>query len=187
MISPAERAASDVFHDLPPESRDVIQEWLSIGHNMRDAILRSNALGSGPLMTPRDAWKEDLRINGYREAAEHESNHAVVAYALGLNVKSAKISEDGEGECTYVKGTKLQRAIILMAPQLWIDRFCRDSFPYGAKGLKSDNRGLAEIGDVLILREAMDHCMAILRQNRALVLAANIRTAESALAIGQCA
>jgi hypothetical protein len=52
-----------------------------------------------------------------------------------------------------------------------IDRFRSDYFVYGAKGLKADHRALAEISDVFILREAMDDCMEILRQNRAIVLA----------------
>jgi hypothetical protein len=165
------RAAREVFHDLPSRSQSVVLEWVTLGHDLYDALLASNVLGKGEPVTPRDARREELRINDRREAAEHEAAHAVVAYALGLNVKSAKISEDGEGECTYVKGTTLQRAIILMAPALWIDRFRRDQFPYGAKGLKADNRGLAEIGDTFVLREAWDHCMEILRQNRAILLA----------------
>jgi hypothetical protein len=171
MISSTERAASEVFLSLPLESRDVIREWLVRGHNMRDAILRSNALGSGALITLRDARREELRINDRREAAEHEAAHAVAAQALGLDVKFAKINADGNGECTYVKGTKQQRAVILMAPELWISKFRQDAFPYGPTGLKGDHRALAAIGDAFVLRAAMDHCIEILKQNRAIVLA----------------
>jgi hypothetical protein len=57
MISSAERAANEIFIDLPLESKEVVREWL-VGHNMRDAILKSNVLGSGPLVTPRDARRE---------------------------------------------------------------------------------------------------------------------------------
>jgi hypothetical protein len=99
MISSAERAANEIFIDLPLESKEVVREWL-VGHNMRDAILNSNVLGSGPLVTPRDARREELRMMDRREAAEHESAHAVAAQALGLDVKHAKISADGAGECT---------------------------------------------------------------------------------------
>lgn len=173
IIVSSEQATRDIFVDLPWQAKDVVRQWLATnGNNLRDALIRSNALGIGELITPRDARREELRKNDYRQAAEHEAAHAVVAQALGLNVKHAKIFENGGGgECIHAKGTRLQEAIILMAPELWINRFRRDQFPSGAKGLKSDNSGLIEIGDKLILRNAMDHCMAILRQNRALMLA----------------
>jgi hypothetical protein len=164
-------AAREVFHNLPWQSKDVVREWLAIGHDLRDALISSNVLGTGELVTPRDARQEQLRKMARRESAEHESAHAVAAQALGLDVRHAKISADGSGECTYAKGAKLQRAIVLMAPELWIDRFRSDYFVYGAKGLKGDHRALAEIGDEFILRDAMDHSMAILKQNRAIVLA----------------
>jgi hypothetical protein len=166
------RAAAEIFYDLPWQSREVVREWLAIGHDLRDALLSSNVLGSGPLVTPRDVRQEQLRKMDRRESAEHEASHAVAASALGLKVESAKINADGSGQCVFAKGgTKLQRAIVLMSPELWIERFRRDAFPYGAKGLKGDHRALAEISDAFILREAMDHSMAILKQNRAIVLA----------------
>ena len=175
MISAAERAAVDIFYnDLTSETKDVVREWLVRGHTMRDAILRSNALGKkGELVTPRNARREEQRLMDIRQAAEHESAHSVAAQALGLPVKYAKINADGNGgECVFTKGgTKLQRAIVLMAPELWITRFRTDYFVYGAKGLEDDHRGLIEIGDRFVLREAMDHAMAILKQNRAIVLA----------------
>jgi hypothetical protein len=172
MISPSERAAWEVFYTLPAQSRSVVREWLPrLGNNLRDALLSSNVLGTGELVTPLDARRDELRKNSKREAAEHEASHCVTARALGLEVKSARIADDNSGSCVHVKGTKLQNAIVLMAPELWIDRFRRDQFPYGPTGLKADHRELAAIGDIFVLRQAMDHCMAILRQNRALVLA----------------
>ncbi|MBV9651688.1 MAG: hypothetical protein JO296_16345 [Pseudonocardiales bacterium] len=138
---------------------------------MRDALLNSNALGKGELRTPRDARREELWKNDKRQAAEHESAHCVAAQALGLDVRYARIADDNSGTCVHVKGTKLQNAIVLMAPELWIDLFRKDQFPYGPTGLDNDHRRLAEIGDSFILREAMDHCIKILKQNRAIVLA----------------
>jgi hypothetical protein len=167
----SERGAREVFHDLSWQQKNVVGEWLAAGHDLPDAILNANALGTGELVTPRDARRDRLRIADRQEAAEHESAHAVAAQALGLDVQSAKIAEDGSGECVHVKGTRLERAIVKMAGELFIDRFRKDVFPYGAKGLESDHRALAAIGDVFILRSAMDHCMAILKQNRAIVLA----------------
>ncbi len=172
MISPSERAAWEVFYTLPAQARSVVREWLPLlGNNLRDSLLSSNVLGTGELVTPLDARRDQLRKNRKREAAEHESAHAVTARALGLEVQSARIADDNSGECVHVKGTKLQNAIVLMAPELWIGTFRRDAFPYGPTGLKADHRELAKISDVFILRQAMDHCMAILRENRALVLA----------------
>jgi len=172
VITASERAAREVFYDLPYEARAVVQEWLATGHDLRDALIRSNALGSGELRTPRDARREELWHHDQREACEHEASHAVAAQALGLDVRSAKINVDGSGVCTYAKGgTKLQQAIVLMAPSLWIGRFRSDVFPYGPKGLKSDHRKLAEISDEFIIREALGHCMEILKQNRAILLA----------------
>lgn len=165
------RATAEIFVDLPWQSKDVVREWLAVGHDLRDAILRSNALGKGELITPRDARQEELQIMDRREACEHEASHAVVASALGLKVKSARIAADNSGSCVHVKGTELQNAIVIMAPELWIDQFRTDAFPYGAKGLKADHRALAEIGDALVLREAVKHCIEILKQNRAIVLA----------------
>jgi hypothetical protein len=104
----------------------------------------------------------------------------VAASALGLDVKFAKIDDDNSGSCVHVKGSDLQNAIVIMAPELWIDRFRKDQFPYGASGLKADHRDLAEISDVFILRKAMSHCMAILSQNMAIVLA----TADQILKYG---
>jgi hypothetical protein len=167
----SDRAAWEVIHDLPAQPRSAVREWLARGHSPRDALLEANALGNGPLVTPRDKRREELRKNDRREAAEHEAAHAVTARALGLEVKSAKIAEDNSGSCIHVQGTKLESAIVLMSAELWIDRFRRDQFPYGPTGLKADHRELAAISDVFILRRAMDHGMAILRQNRALVLA----------------
>jgi hypothetical protein len=167
----SERGAREVFHDLSWQQKNVVSEWLAAGHDLPDAILNANALGTGELVTPRDARRDRLRIADRQEAAEHESAHAVAAQALGLDVQSAKIAEDGSGECVHVKGTRLERAIVKMAGELFIDRFRKDVFPYGAKGLEGDHRALAAIGDVFILRSAMDHCMAILKQNRAIVLA----------------
>jgi hypothetical protein len=161
-----------VFYELPAQARSVVREWLPfVGHDLRDALLSSNVLGTGELVTPKDKRRQDLRKNERRQAAEHEASHCVAARALGLDVHSARIADDNSGSCVHVKGTPLQNAIVLMAPELWIDRFRRDQFPYGPTGLKADHRELAAISDVFILRSAMDHCLALLRQNRALVMA----------------
>ena len=139
MISPSERAAWEVFYTLPAQARSVVREWLPLlGNNLRDSLLSSNVLGTGELVTPLDARRDQLRKNRKREAAEHESAHAVTARALGLEVQSARIADDNSGECVHVKGTKLQNAIVLMAPELWIGTFSRDAFPYGPTGLKAD-------------------------------------------------
>ena len=116
VISPAERAAREVFYDLPLESRSVVREFLAMGHDMRSAILASNALGGDDqLRTPRDARQEDLKILDRKETAEHESAHLCTAAALGLEVYSAKINPDGTGECagesSFAKdGNRLERA-----------------------------------------------------------------------------
>jgi hypothetical protein len=94
----------------------------------------------------------------------------MAAAALGLDVKFAKIDDDNSGSCVHVKGTKLENAIVIMAGEIWIDRFQRDAFPYGPTGLKADHRDLAEISDVFILRQAMKYCVEILKQNREFVL-----------------
>lgn len=164
------RGAKEVFHDLPWQTKDAIREWVATGHDLPDAIVNSNALGSGPPITPREARHEALRINRRREAAEHEASHAVAAHALGLDVRSASIADDNSGSCVHVQGTKLESAIVLMAPEIWIDRFRRDRFPYGPTGLKADHRALAEISDELILRRAVGHCIELLKQNRAATL-----------------
>jgi hypothetical protein len=177
----SERGAREVFHDLSWRQKDVVSEWLAAGHDLPDAILGSNVLGQGEPVTPREARWQQLRIRDKKENSEHEAAHAVVAAALGLDVISAKISEDGSGECTYVKGTKLQTATVRMAGELWIDQFRAQQFPYGAKGLEGDHRALAAIGDVFILRSAMAHCTAILSQNREIVLG----TAAQILKYGQ--
>jgi hypothetical protein len=171
MMSPSDLGAREVFLDLPWQHKDVVTAWLALGHHLRSAIVNSNVLGKGEPVTPRDARRAELRINDRREAAEHEAAHSVAASALGLKVESARIADDNSGSCVHVKGTKLDNAIVIMAPELWIDRFRRDQFPYGPTGLKADHRDLAEIGDVFILRAAMDHCMALLSQNRGFVLA----------------
>lgn len=169
-VSPG-RAEREIFAELPWPHKDVVRQWLALGHDLRSAIVNSNVLGTGEPITPLDAHRRALRANDKREASEHEAAHCVAAAALGLDVKSAKISDDGSGECTYVKGSKLETAIVRMAGELWIGRFCAQRFPYGAKGLEGDHRALAAIGDVLILRKAMDHCMSILSQNREIILA----------------
>jgi hypothetical protein len=139
---------------------------------MRDALLRSNALGPGDLVTVQDADHEERRIRDRRELAEHESAHGTVAAALGLRVKSLRIADDQfDGECAHVGGTPLENAIVTMAGELWVDKFRKAEFPYGPHGLQSDHEALSEIGDVLILRTALGHCMEILKQNRAIVLA----------------
>src|SRR5947209_3975402 len=142
----SERGAREVFRDLPWRQKDVVSEWLAAGHDLQSALLESDVLGQGEPITPREARWQALRANDKREASEHEAAHAVVAAALGLDVISAKISEDGSGECTHVKGTKLQTATVRMAGELWIDQFRAQQFPYGAKGLEGDHRALAAIG-----------------------------------------
>jgi hypothetical protein len=178
----SERGAREVFRDLPWRQKDLVREWLASGHDLPDALLSSNVLGQGELLTPRESRWQALRANDKREVAEHESAHCVVTAALGLDVISARIFEDGSGECTHVKGTKLQSATVRMAGELWIDQHRGKSvFPYGAKGLEGDHRALAAIGDVFILRSAMAHCTAILSQNREIVLG----TAAQILKYGQ--
>jgi hypothetical protein len=164
------RGAREVFHDLPWQHKNIVGEWLATGHDLPDALLSSNVLGTGEPITPLDAWREELRANDRQQTAHHEAAHSVAAYALGLKVQSAKIKEDGSGSCIHTQGTKLQNAVVIMAPELWIGRFRRDLFPHGPTGLKADHRALAEIGDTFILRTAMDHCMEILKQNREIVL-----------------
>jgi hypothetical protein len=177
----SERGAREVFHDLTWRQKDVVSEWLAAGHDLPDAILGSNVLGTGEPITPREARWQALRANDKREVAEHEAAHCTVAAAVNLDVISAQIFEDGSGECTHVKGTKLQTATVRMAGELWIDQFRAQQFPYGAKGLEGDHRALAAIGDVFILRSAMAHCTAILAQNREIVLG----TAAQILKYGQ--
>src|SRR5262249_45674953 len=137
-ITASERATRQVFHELPWQSRDVVREWLAVGHSLRDALIRSNVLGSGPLLTPRDARQQELWANDKREACEHEASHAVAAHALGLAVNYARIGPDHSGICNFTRGTKLQNAIITMAPEIWLTYFRKDVFPYGPTGLKSD-------------------------------------------------
>lgn len=168
----ANRAATELYLDLPWQSRAVVDKWRALGHDMVDSLLQSNAIGAGELVTPQEARAEENRKRHRRQQAEHESSHAVVAEALGLRVKSAKIIGDG-GECIHTKGTKLEEAIIAMAPQIWIEKFRSDVFIYGARGLEDDHATLAELGcDKFFLRQAMDHCYEILRQNSAQILAA---------------
>lgn len=116
----SDRAARAVFADLPWQTRDVVGQWMATGHNLRDSIVNSNALGSGGLITPRDARQEDLQILDRREAAEHEASHLCTAQALGLNVHFARIRADGSGECTFAQSgsSRLERAIVLMAPEI---------------------------------------------------------------------
>jgi hypothetical protein len=139
------RGAREVFHDLPWQQKNVVGEWLAAGHDLRSAIVRSNVLGTGEPITPLDAWREERWASDRQQTAEHESAHSVAASALGLKVQSAKIKEDGSGSCVHSNGTKLQNAIVIIAPELWIGRFRRDAFPHGPTGLKADHRALAEI------------------------------------------
>jgi hypothetical protein len=167
----SERGAREVFHDLSWQHKNVVGEWLvTNGNDLPDAILKSGVLGTGEPITPLDAWREELRAMDRQQTAHHEAAHSVAASALGLKVHSATIKEDGSGSCIHTLGTKLQNAIVIMAPELWIGRFMRDLFSHGPTGLKADHRALAEIGDTFILRTAMDHCMEILKQNREIVL-----------------
>jgi hypothetical protein len=169
-VPQSDTAARQVFDSLPSQVQDVVRQWVRIGYGLHAALLESGAL-TDEILTPADARHRDLRINRQRQAAEHEAAHAVAAHALGLKVHHTKIREDGSGECSHAQGTKLQHAIVIMAPEIWINQFRRDQFPYGAEGLKLDHRDLAEIGDVLILRSAMTHCIEILKQNSAVLLA----------------
>ncbi len=172
MISTSERRARQVYASLPRREKDVVREWLVTGHGLLDAILNSNVLGSGQPITPRDARRKALYENDQRQAAEHESAHLCVAAAVGLDAKFATISPDGSGECGFGKGgTPIQRAATLMAPEIWINKFRRDSFPNGAKGLKGDHKALS-IYDVFVMRKAMDLCIDVLRDRRAIILAA---------------
>lgn len=172
MISPAERAARQVYANLSSRESYVVREWLATGHNMRDAILASNALGTGELRTPADALREERYARDKRQASEHEAAHLCVASAVGLDAKYATISPDGSGECGFAKGgTPLQRATVLLAGEIWINKFRRDAFPNGAKGLKGDHKALS-IYDVFVMRRAMDLCIDVLRDRRAIILAA---------------
>jgi hypothetical protein len=167
-----DRGAAEVFYSLPTNAQTVVLQWVALGHDLRDALLRSNALGPGDLVTVRDAMHAERCQRDRRELAEHESAHGVTAGALGLRVQHLRIADDHfDGECVHIGASPLENAIVLMAGELWIERFRHSEFPYGPHGLKEDHRALSEIGDVLILREAMGHCMEILKQNRAIVLA----------------
>jgi hypothetical protein len=139
---------------------------------MRDALLKSNVLGVGEPMTPREARDKELETMHLREIAEHEAAHAVAAEALGFKVSSARMENENSGYCRYAKGgTTLEDAIITMAPEVWLTRFRRAEFPYGPRGLQPDHRELAKIGDRVLIREAYEHCRELLRQNSAFVLA----------------
>jgi hypothetical protein len=169
-MPPSDSASREIFGDLPWRAQDTVRQWINLGYPLRAALIESGAL-TNELLTPKEARHRDLRINRQRQSAEHEAAHAVAAHALGLKVHHTKVREDGSGECSHAPGTKLQDAIVLMAPEIWINQFRRDQFPYGAEGLKLDHEALAEIGNVLILREAMTHCVEILKQNSAELLA----------------
>lgn len=179
-VSPG-RAEREVFTELPWQHKDLVSEWLAAGHDLHSALLESNVLGQGEPITPRQARAAEWFQRDQQEVSEHEASHCVVAAALGLDVISAKIADDGSGECTYVKGTKLQTAIVRMAGEIWIDQFRKSEFPYGAKGLEGDHRALAEISDAFVLRRALVHCTAILSTNREIVL----DTATQILKYGQ--
>ncbi|PZS14118.1 MAG: hypothetical protein DLM60_19660 [Pseudonocardiales bacterium] len=161
-----------MFASLTLRQQDVVRQFLTQGLNMHDAILASNALGTGELRTPRDALREERCARDKRQAAEHEAAHLCVATAVGLDAKYATICPDGSGECGFSKGgTPIQLAATIMAPEIWINKFRRDAFPNGAKGLKGDHRALA-IYDVFVMRKAMDLCIDVLRDRRAVILAA---------------
>lgn len=169
----ANRAAMELYLDLGWEAQEVVREWLATGHELVDALLQSNAMGTGDLITPRQARANESRTRNRRQTAEHEAAHATAALALGLQVRYAKIIDEGEGECSYIPGTQMENAISLIAPECWITQLRRDAFPYGATGLKCDHRKLADVslGDRVLLREAWGHTMEILRQNSAWLLA----------------
>ncbi|MDQ2880486.1 MAG: hypothetical protein M3Y48_04280 [Actinomycetota bacterium] len=171
-IAASERAARQIYANLTLRQQEVVRGWLAQGHDMRDAILDSNILGTGELRSPRDALRQQRYQSDQRQSAEHEASHLCVATAVGLDGKYATISPNGSGECGFSKGgTPIQRAATIMAPEIWINKFRRDAFPNGAKGLKGDHRALA-IYDVFVMRQAMGLCIEVLRDRRAIILAA---------------
>jgi len=106
------------------------------------------------------------------KTCEHEAAHAVVATALGLQVRELRVDhprQDIGGNCRYwVTGMQqFEEAVLLAAPQLWIERFRADRYPDGDEfGSSYDqvkithwvhNSGVTDdIDEVLIVRRAIE-------------------------------
>jgi hypothetical protein len=185
----SEQIARKAFADLPARSRSVVLEWRQRGVDWCTAMLSSNALGRGALITPDEAERQADRESFYqqllewqihlspptqesrrRESAEHEAAHTIVAQALGLPVRFTRIGADHSGSCVYTSGTELQNATVTVAGELWIDRFRGFEHPNGPTGCGGDRKVAAQV-DEFILRKARNDCMKLLKENRAIVLA----------------
>lgn len=185
----SEQIAKAAFDELPARSKQIVREWRQAGHDWCTSLLSSNALGRGALITPDESEQQADRERFYaqllqwqnhlspptpesrrRESAEHESAHTIVAQALGLPVRFARISADHSGSCVHGSGSELENATVVVAAELWIERFRGYEYPNGPTGCAGDRKAAAAI-DELILRKARDNCMAILRDHRAVVLA----------------
>jgi hypothetical protein len=185
----SEQVAFKIVKGLPATDRRLVRAWVDATRcDWATALLNSGVM-SGRRNTPEqearaaarreadealDVWERLMAppddVTRRREVAEHEAAHAVTIESLGGTTSVAFLGRDGGGACMFdATGlTDLQRAAVMVAPEIWITNFRSMEFPRGATGCAQDRRDAAATG--ADLQQARQLAASILRQDHSAVL-----------------
>lgn len=181
-----ETMAREAYLWLPERDKRIVQTWRDLGNDWFTSVVNSGVLApSGLRLWPEqyDSWAEQRdkrdqliakrQAERYREGAEHEAAHAILAKSFDLKVKLAHIQPDGTGACHYEPAqTPFQTATIALAGETWINVFRSREFPCGATGCEKDQQKVRDAcRDGVLIDHAYRQCYLTLKANKDAVLA----------------
>lgn len=192
-VKSTEQIARSAYEKLSARDKRVVVAWRERGFGWSDSMVNSNAISATlprvhPDQAARDAESDQLdelvlrrqqrlmptdEALRRRETAEHETAHATVARALGLEVAATYVTSDG-GRCLHARGTPFQTATVALAGQMWIGTFRSLEFPRGPTGCADDlRRAHQAVGSDMRWELGKAHrlCRELLADNRATILA----------------
>lgn len=107
-----------------------------------------------------------------RLACEHEAAHAVVAAELGLTVGRVALGADGSGYTNISHTDPDTKAVVLIAPTVWVDFLRHRQYPHGdTRGCSNDVARLRASTSAFGIRIAGDRAREILQRKASTVLA----------------
>lgn len=186
-VKSTEETARAAYLELPAVDKMLVNSWRALGNDWFTSVVNSGVLlPYGRRVRPDDAARaaeaerlaeviarEQARIGcigeelAFKETAQHEAAHVIVAESFGLKVKLAHILPGGAGKCLYGPAkTPFQTAAIALAGECWISVFRSRVFLSGPTGCEADRRMAIRALPIKMEREkAWRHCWQVLKDN----------------------
>jgi hypothetical protein len=174
----------EAYWELSRADKRLVNRWESRGADRFEAMMNSGVLTSSrtdpddalfeatELLMIEKEQREALVIGDKRRhrSAEHEAAHIVTGAHFGCVPKVASITDDGNGETIgpYRSLSDAKLRAVLVAPEIWINRFRFGYYRSGDDGCSHDREQLIRFGgyDRVNRAEAMQTAHAILYDKR---------------------